>query len=85
MRDGEGIETFYNGEKYVGDYREDNKEGQVKQFYRNNNLRISQTTFKKRKKNGRKFNELFIFKLSGMIDIYNFCVVINLLFFFTGS
>ena len=32
MRDGEGIETFYNGEKYVGDYREDNKEGQVKQF-----------------------------------------------------
>ena len=30
MRDGEGIETFYNGEKYVGDYREDNKEGQVK-------------------------------------------------------
>ena len=29
MRDGEGIETFYNGEKYVGAYREDNKEGQV--------------------------------------------------------
>ena len=29
MRDGEGIESFYTGEKYVGTYREDKQEGQV--------------------------------------------------------
>jgi len=32
MRDGEGIESFYNGEKYVGTYREDKQEGQVRKI-----------------------------------------------------
>jgi hypothetical protein len=30
MRNGQGIETFYNGEKYVGTYVNDLQNGQVK-------------------------------------------------------
>ena len=29
MRDGQGIETFYTGEKYIGGYRADRRHGQV--------------------------------------------------------
>jgi hypothetical protein len=32
MRNGQGIETFYNGEKYVGTYVNDLQNGQVKSF-----------------------------------------------------
>ncbi len=32
MRNGQGIETFYNGEKYVGTYVNDLQNGQVKYF-----------------------------------------------------
>ena len=39
MREGEGVETFYNGEKYVGQYRADSRHGLGSAYYRSGQLK----------------------------------------------